>query len=112
MYGPEKNIHLTLGPEFEILEKLKAHEKPWTTIPIEDLQRNNNECILDHCPSLEIELRHPILKDNVKIMVPPDCSPHLLPEILLKNMDNVLPVIAYAVSEDILTDSVIKMMKS
>mgnify|MGYP005984174289 CR=1 FL=1 len=81
---------------------MKAHENPWVTIPEEDLQRTGD----DVCASLEVEIDHPLLKDNANIMVPPDCHIDHLPEILNKYMSNTLPVIIYAVSEDILSDSV------
>ncbi|RZB40626.1 dual serine/threonine and tyrosine protein kinase-like [Asbolus verrucosus] len=105
-YGLSKNICLTWGHEYEIVEKLKAHEKPWITIPEEDLQRTD-----DHCASLEVELCHLLLKDNVNIMVPPDCHPDHLQEILNKHMNNILPVIIYAIFEDILSDSNIQEIR-
>lgn len=61
----------------------------------------------DLCASLEVELCHPLLKDNANIMVPPDCYVDHVQEILNKHVKNVLPVIIYAVSEDILSDSVL-----
>lgn len=105
MYGHKKTIRLTLGHEFEIVERLKAHEEPWITIPEEDLQRDENECPLDHCPSLEVSLNHPVLKDNLQILIPPDCSSEQLPGIL-KNVENILPVIIYAITEELLNDKV------
>lgn len=94
-------MRLTWDNEYEIVEKLKAHEKPWTTIPQDDLIR-----IGDTCASLEVEFSHVLLKDNVNIMVPPDCNLDQLLEILSKHMNNVLPVVIYTVSENILTDGV------
>ncbi|XP_064215585.1 dual serine/threonine and tyrosine protein kinase isoform X1 [Tribolium castaneum] len=106
-YGHSKNIRLTWGDEYEIVEKLKAHEKPWVTIPEEDLQRIGD----DLCASLEVEICHTLLKDNANIMVPPDCQPDQVHEILNKHMKSVLPVIIYAVSEDILSDSNIQEIR-
>lgn len=106
IYGLSKSIRLTLNQDIEIVEKLQAHEKSWITIPEADLQRSDNESLLDHCPSLEVELSHSILKENVNIMVAPDCSIEQLSEILYKYMDNVLPIVVYAISEGILSDSV------
>lgn len=106
IYGHSKNIRLTLGHDIEIVEKLKAHEKPWITIPEEDLQRNDDESLLDHCPAVEVDLNHSILKENVKIMVPADCEADELTEVLSKHVDNILPVVIYAVYEDILNDAV------
>lgn len=107
-YGSTKNVHLTLGQEFEIVENLKAHEDTsWVTVPEEDIKRNDKENLLDHCPSVEVVLKHKLLKENVKIEVPPDCHPDQLVEVLKKLTENALPVIIYAVSEDTLNDIVI-----
>lgn len=100
-YGSSKNVRLTWDNEYEIVEKLKSHEKPWTTIPEQDLIR-----IGDTCASLEVEFCHVLLKDNVNIMVPPDSNLDQLLEVLSKHMNKVLPIIIYTVSENILTDSV------
>lgn len=111
MYGHKKSIRLTLGHEFEIVENLKAHTEQWTTIPEEDLQRDENECPLDHCPSLEVYLNHPILKDNLQILIPPDCLSEQIPGIL-KNVENILPVIMYAITDELLNDKVCHAKKT
>ncbi|XP_066248438.1 dual serine/threonine and tyrosine protein kinase-like isoform X1 [Euwallacea similis] len=111
-YGPVKSIHLTLGHEFEIVENLKAHEESsWVTIPEDDIRRSDKENLLDHCPSVEVVLKHKLLKENVKIVVPPDCDPHQLVDLLGKLVENVLPVILYAVSDDTLNDSNIQEIR-
>ncbi|KAF7287483.1 hypothetical protein GWI33_001447 [Rhynchophorus ferrugineus] len=103
-YGPVKSIHLTLGSEIEIVEHLKAHERIWDSIPEEDLRRKDDENLLDHCPSLEVVLKHNFLKENVKIMVFPDCLSDQLQDLLNKTLENILPVVIYAVSETTLSD--------
>lgn len=96
-----------LGEEIEIVENLNVHEEPnWETIPEEDIQRNDKENLLDHCPSIEVILKHKLLKENVKIVVPPDCHQDQLVEVLDKIGKKGLPVIIYAVSEDTLSDFV------
>ncbi|CAH1153536.1 unnamed protein product [Phaedon cochleariae] len=111
IYGHTKNIHLTLGHEIEIVERLQAHEKSWTTIPDGDLQRGDNECLLEYCPSLEVELPHIVLKENVKLMVPPDCPPEQLTETLYKYVENVLPIVVYTTSEGVLSDANIQEIR-
>lgn len=111
VYGLKKNIKLTLGSEYEILEKLKAHDHQWVTIPEEDIQLGEQESPSPHCPSLEVELCNPLLKENVVIMVPPDCQPEEYPDILIRHTNNILPVIIYAVSEDVLSDYDIQEIK-
>lgn len=106
MYGHSKNIRLTLGHDIEIVEQLKAHEKPWITIPEEDLRRNDDESLLDHCPAVEVDLNHSILKENMKIMVPADCEVEELTEALSKYVNNILPIVIYSVYEEVLNDTV------
>ncbi|KAL1493339.1 hypothetical protein ABEB36_011413 [Hypothenemus hampei] len=111
-YGPIKSIHLTLGHEIEIVEELKAHEETsWVTIPEEDLRREDRDNLLDHCPSIEVILKHKLLKDNVKVMVPPDCHLDQLVEVLGRFSENILPVIIYSVSDDMLSDLNIQEIK-
>lgn len=105
-YGAAKSIHLTLGSEIEIVEHLKAHEGIWECIPEEDLKMKDDENLLDHCPSLEVVLKHNLLKENVKIMVLPECALDQLQDLLNKTLENILPVIVYAVSETSLSDMV------
>lgn len=112
MYGSKKNVRLTLGDEYEILEKLKSHDHQWITIPEEDIQLSDQECQTQHCPSLEVELCNSLLKENVVIMVPPDCQPEEYPDILFRHTEKIVPVIIYAVSEDALSDYVRKQSKS
>nr|CAD7462757.1 unnamed protein product [Timema tahoe] len=41
-YGLTSHIALTLGQQFEVVEHLHVNEKPWTTLPEDDLRRS--EC--------------------------------------------------------------------
>jgi hypothetical protein len=63
----------------------------------------------DHATILDIEICHPLFKDNVQLLVPPDCDGFhsaAFREILSKGVEKVLPVFLYAVGEDSLTDQV------
>lgn len=106
LYGYSKNIRLTLGNDIEIVEKLEAHEVSWITVPEKDIRRNENENVLNHCPGIEIELTTPVLKDNVSIAVPPDCHVTHLTELLNKQHRNILPIVIYGISENVLSDVV------
>lgn len=105
MYGSKKSVRLTLGLEYEIVENLIAHEEAWVTIPEKDLRREETESPIDHCPSLEIHLNNSLLRDNIQILIPPDCSPDQIPRVL-KSIGNVLPVIIYSITEELLSDRV------
>ncbi|CAH1979314.1 unnamed protein product [Acanthoscelides obtectus] len=110
-YGTSRNLRLTLHREIEIVEKLHAHDASWIVVPEADIQRRDDENLLDHCPWLEIELPQAMLKENVNIIVPPDIEMAQLSENISKHFDNVLPIIVYAISEEILTDSNIQEIR-
>lgn len=107
-----KDIQLTLGEEYEIVERLKAHENPWITVPESDILRTDQELPNEHCPALEIKLNNVFLKDKVNILIPPDCSSNYTYEILQKYLTNVLPVIIYIISDDTLNDEVRIFLKT
>lgn len=108
-YGQTKTVRLTLGCEYEIVESLKAHQEPWSTIPEADLQRSIHECPLDHCPSVEVTTCHTLLRQNLQFFIPPDCLPEQIPEVL-RNTENILPVIVYAITEETFDDTVSFML--
>lgn len=95
MYGFSKKISLMLGNDTVIVEKLKGNDGYFITIPDDDLTRDSNESPKDHCPTLEVELCHSLLRDKVQIIMPPDCSSEDFSEVLAKNLDNVLPILIY-----------------
>lgn len=99
-----------MGNDIEIVGGLEAHKLPWTTIPEQDIRRSENENVLNHCPSLEIELCTPLLKDNISIAIPPDCSSSQLCELLNKQYSNILPIIIYCITGNVLNDSVSKLL--
>ncbi|XP_048000595.1 dual serine/threonine and tyrosine protein kinase-like isoform X2 [Leguminivora glycinivorella] len=69
-YGSSTQVHLTLGnSEFELVEDLECNKAPWETLPLEDLIRQDST---DFSTMLEVELNIPILKDGLRIIVPPD----------------------------------------
>lgn len=110
-HGQVRTVRLTLGCEYEIVESLKADQQPWTTIPEADLQRGFNECSLDQCLSIEVTLCHPVFRENLRCFIPPDSLPEQIPG-MLKNIENTLPVIVYAITEEILNDTVSEFLWS
>lgn len=98
---------MTLDNEYEIVEELKANRQPWDIVPEQDLQRRENEMLIDHCPTIEIELNHPLLKERFQIIIPPDYHYDYLKNLLEKSMEKILPVILY-ILEDKLLEEVIK----
>ncbi|XP_049881550.1 dual serine/threonine and tyrosine protein kinase-like [Pectinophora gossypiella] len=89
-YGSSTQVHLTLGnSEFELVEELECNKRPWNTIPVEDLVRQDQT---DLATMLEIELNNVFLKDGLKIIVPPDleCDPGPVSYSTLKQLHSEL----------------------
>ncbi|XP_031335377.1 dual serine/threonine and tyrosine protein kinase-like isoform X2 [Photinus pyralis] len=99
-YGHTKEIRLTLMHEYEILDNLQAHQRPWVTVPESDLKRTEQESTADSCQALEIKLNSAFLKDKVNILVPPDYPSECLSDTL-KDLIHILPVIIYVVDESL-----------
>ncbi|XP_068624701.1 dual serine/threonine and tyrosine protein kinase-like [Battus philenor] len=71
-YGTSTQVHLTFGnSEFELVEDLECNQKPWETLPLQDLLRQDQS---DQVTMLEIEINNPLLKDGLRIIVPPDIA--------------------------------------
>ncbi|CAK9827332.1 Dual serine/threonine and tyrosine protein kinase [Anthophora retusa] len=99
-YGQTKNITLTLGLEYEMVQNLQVNEKPWITLPIEDLTKSANEDIT--CPTvLEVKLDQLILKDGVQIFIAPNNG---AVNTLAKGLLSILPIFLYALGERPLTE--------
>lgn len=63
----------------------------------------------DYSTIVDIEICHPLFKDNVQLLVPPDFDglhSGAFREVLSKGLEKVLPVFLYAVGEESLTDQV------
>ncbi|XP_063370156.1 dual serine/threonine and tyrosine protein kinase-like [Cydia amplana] len=124
-YGSSTQVHLTLGnSEFELVEDLECNKAPWDTLPLKDLIRQNST---DFSTVLEVELNIPILKDGLRIIVPPDIAADqtTLPKLkqkyleLYEKRDVILklfnPIYLYAIdrigknvfSDDISSDNVV-----
>lgn len=99
-YGQENHVSVTLGLEYEVVDRVEACEKPWKTLPVEDLNRSGTED--PNCPTvLEVQLDRSVLKDGVQIFVVPDIAAI---KILAKGAMGVLPIFLYALSDYPLTE--------
>lgn len=99
-YGHANHVSLTLGLDYEVLERVRANEKPWSTLPIEDLTRSGNEDL--NCPTiLEVKLDRSILKDGVQIFVVPDIG---AVKLMSKGNLSILPIFLYALSDHALSE--------
>ncbi|XP_024946197.1 dual serine/threonine and tyrosine protein kinase isoform X2 [Cephus cinctus] len=109
-YGLENHVALTLGLEYEVVERLQANEKPWNTLPVEDLMKSQNEDT--NCPTvLEVRLNQSYLKDGVQIFVAPDVTNAL--QVLLRGTLRILPIFLYALDgEHPLSDEIIEELRN
>lgn len=99
-YGHTNHVSLTLSLEYEVIEKLQANEKPWNTLPIEDLTMSGNEDV--NCPTiLDVKLDQAILKDDVQIFIVPNSGAI---KVLAKGSLRILPIFLYALGEQALTE--------
>ncbi|XP_076240379.1 receptor interacting protein kinase 5 isoform X2 [Calliopsis andreniformis] len=106
-YGQTNHISLTLGLEYEVVENLQANEKPWSTLPIEDLTKSGSDDT--NCPTvLEVKVDLPILKDGVQIFIAPNNG---AVKILAKGLLNILPIFLYALGEQPLTEQNIEELR-
>lgn len=106
-YGQTNHISLTLGLEYEILENLQANEKPWTTLPIEDLTKSGSEDTI-YPTVLEVQLNQPILKDGVQIFIAPNTG---AVKVLEKELLSILPIFLYALGDQPLTEQNLKELR-
>lgn len=111
VHGTMNHVTLTLGSDFELVEKLECHDKPWLIVPEKDLIRPESE---KHLPGpltvLEVGLCNPKLGDNFQLLIPPDwdsLDDVQLHEIMEKGLDDVVPIFLYALSEGSLFQQVI-----
>lgn len=99
-YGNTNHISLTLGLEYEVVERLQGNEKSWNTLSIEDLTRSGNEDV--NCPTvLEVKLDQALLKDGVQIFIAPNNG---AVKILAKGTLGILPIFLYALGEQPLNE--------
>ncbi|KAI4491249.1 hypothetical protein M0802_010283 [Mischocyttarus mexicanus] len=94
-HGHTNHASLVVGLEYEVVVKLQANEKPWGTLPIEDLTKSENEDV-DCITVLEVKLNSSILKDGVQIYVAPSNG---AVKILAKGALGILPIFLYALSD-------------
>lgn len=104
LFGRVGHVALTVGLEFEVVEKLQAHEKPWSTVPEEDLLRPAEEDMaVEHLAVVEVQICHPVVRDGTTILVVPSLD-YAQPDerASLSHMlqcDSVLPLLVYAMDQ-------------
>ncbi|XP_077298598.1 dual serine/threonine and tyrosine protein kinase-like isoform X2 [Arctopsyche grandis] len=115
-YGEKRQIRLSLGTEFEVVDPNLSLESNWDQIPSQTLRRNNTS---DLSTVMDIELNNRLLKSGIQILVPPDLGELSLNhrvsyEYSIGNvmrdyeafyskwntlLDNVFPIVLYSLDE-------------
>ncbi|XP_020652969.2 dual serine/threonine and tyrosine protein kinase isoform X2 [Pogona vitticeps] len=98
-YGKQTRISLALPGQYELVHKLAANQGRWETIPEEDLEiHEDNEDLAHQIAELEVTLNHTLLQEVDMVVAP--CRGFQSAEVTLEeHMNNVLPVITFAISE-------------
>ena len=119
-YGAKSNVSLCLPGSYELVENLAAYNQTWRTVPLEDIELNENERQHDRAmssASMEVSLNHPLLKDGVSVIMTSDMTSERhdgsggpaaddIVETVKKCVAGVLPIFMYAINYDRLDDQV------
>lgn len=98
-YGNQTSVSLSVANCYELVEHLAVYDRVWQTIPIADLEieADNREKDPGYFSAiLEIKLQHPLLKDDVHIIVSPNFTS--FEEIYTCCFEGVMPIIVYAIA--------------
>ncbi|GAB6033476.1 hypothetical protein CHUAL_013361 [Chamberlinius hualienensis] len=104
-HGINNQISLSLPDSYELVEHLQALEQPWRTVPKMDLELNNETDPAIENAVLEVQIKHPLLKEGMDVIVTPCSNSRSISSIITRlNSEGVLSIVIYAIAEDILTE--------
>uniref|UniRef100_A0A8D2NLP7 Dual serine/threonine and tyrosine protein kinase n=1 Tax=Zosterops lateralis melanops TaxID=1220523 RepID=A0A8D2NLP7_ZOSLA len=104
-HGARMRLSLVLPGQYELVQVLAAHSRHWDTIPEQDLQvPRDAKDPAQRVAELEVVLPHPLLKE-VDIVVAPCRGFQLAEATLAEFVNQVLPVVTFAISEPWLSPS-------
>ena len=94
-------MSLAVANCYELVEHLAVYDQVWQTIPKTDLELKDGDAraLRDpgyHLATLEVKLPHPLLKDDVQIVVSPGLSD--FESIYSCCFDNINPIVIYAIA--------------
>uniref|UniRef100_A0A8C6TBX6 Dual serine/threonine and tyrosine protein kinase n=1 Tax=Neogobius melanostomus TaxID=47308 RepID=A0A8C6TBX6_9GOBI len=109
-YGRQTRLSLALPGQYELVHQLTANCGRWDTVPREDLEIHEEcEDPAHRLAELEITLHHPLLQ---VVMVVPCSNVQPIEEALEDYIHGVIPIILYAINQDILsTEQVCELRK-
>lgn len=109
-HGEQNNISLALPGSYELVDHLAAYNRPWQTIPNEDLEvesslsQSPNNDLAKGLACLEVRLPLALLKECQVVVGP--WNTWTVEEVYKESTDGVMPILVYAISKDILSDEV------
>ncbi|XP_012680373.2 dual serine/threonine and tyrosine protein kinase [Clupea harengus] len=102
-HGRQTRLSLALPGQYELVHQLAAHCGRWDTVPRQDLEiQEECEDPAHRLAELEITLHHSLLQE-AKIMVVPCPGVQPITEALEDCSRNIIPIILYALSQDVLS---------
>ena len=94
-------VSLAVAHCYELVEHLAVYDQVWQTIPKSDLELKHDDAnaMRDpgyHLATLEVKLPHPLLKDDVQIIVSPGLNDF---EVIYSCcFENINPIVIYAIA--------------
>ncbi|KAK2821124.1 hypothetical protein Q7C36_020467 [Tachysurus vachellii] len=102
-HGRQTRLSLALPGQYELVHQLAANCSRWDTVPLQDLEiQDECEDPAHRLAELEITLHHSLLQET-RIMVVPCEGVQPFKEALEDCMHNTIPIILYALSQDFVT---------
>ncbi|XP_033745013.1 dual serine/threonine and tyrosine protein kinase-like [Pecten maximus] len=114
-YGSNLSIGLSLPDGYDLAENLEAYKRPWSTIPIEDIEISENPSLdgANGTAVLEVSLNHLMLRQGAKVIVSPSISDleNDLQQKYSKCCEKVSPILLYAFQTQELTENDLSFLK-
>jgi len=114
VYGKSNNVTLTLPDDYEICENLEAYKSPWVTLPLADLElQDESESAKSHA-ILHATQDHPMLRMGAEIYVSRTGGPSQSEDfatVVKQCVSGTTPVLVYGVSENFLSEQEIAELK-
>ncbi|XP_053083091.1 dual serine/threonine and tyrosine protein kinase [Pangasianodon hypophthalmus] len=99
-HGRQTRLSLALPGQYELVHQLAANCSRWDTVPLQDLEiQDECEDPAHRLAELEITLHQSLLQET-RIMVVPCAGVQPIKEALEDCMQNTIPIILYALNQD------------
>ncbi|XP_060084377.1 dual serine/threonine and tyrosine protein kinase-like [Ylistrum balloti] len=114
-YGSNLSVGLSLPDGYDLAENLEAYKRPWSTIPIQDIEISENSNLdgANGTAVLEVSLNHSMLRQGAKVIVSPSMNDfgNDLEQKYSKCCEKISPILLYAFQTLELTESDLNFLK-